>query len=183
MTRDQVIYDYFDWLTDIVNARRYPKPFNYDKLLSYLHDIEFRYLIRKDGNRAEDGISLRYRYACHMGYEDEPEIITDILDGPCSVLEMLVALALRCEENIMDDSAYGNRTSQWFWNMVTNLGLGGMTDGRFDKRLIDIAIDRFLNREYEPNGKGGLFTIRNCERDLRDMEIWHQLCWYLDSID
>jgi hypothetical protein len=95
---------------------------------------------------------------------------------------MMVALALACEEDIMDNTSYGNRTGQWFWGMIVNLGLGSMTDGRYDERRVDEIIDRFLDRDYEPNGEGGLFTIRHCDRDLRDVEIWHQLCWYLDSI-
>ena len=39
-----------------------------------------------------------------------------------------------------------------------------------------------MNREYEPNGKGGLFTIRGCEEDLTEVEIWYQLNWYLNTI-
>jgi hypothetical protein len=104
------------------------------------------------------------------------------LDGPCSVLEMMIALAIRCEETIMDDPDIGDRTRQWFWGMIINLGLGGMTDANFDPDFVDDSVLRFLNRDYEPDGRGGLFTIRNCHRDLRDVEIWYQLCWYLDSI-
>lgn len=144
-----------------------------------LHNIEFRYSIQMDENRADDGIELRYRFAREKRCEDYD---IDYLDGPCSVLEMMIALAIRCEEDIMDDPSYGNRTGQWFWGMVVNLGLGSMTDSRYNKRFVDNCIDIFLNREYEPDGRGGLFRIRNCEYDLRTVEIWYQLCWYLDSI-
>ena len=81
----------------------------------------------------------------------------------------------------MDNTEYGNRTDQWFWSMVTSLGLGSMNDERFDKVCASDVIERFLDREYKPNGKGGLFTINDCEDDLRDIEIWIQLCWYLDK--
>ena len=57
-----------------------------------------------------------------------------------------------------------------------------MSDDMFDKKYATYVINRFLNREYESNGKGGLFTINNCDEDLRNVEIWYQLCWYLDSI-
>jgi hypothetical protein len=147
-----------------------------------LHETEFIYLLPNDRNRAEDGIDLRYRYAITHGYEDDYDIILGYLSGPCSVLEMMIALSIRCEENIMDDPNVGNRTGQWFWDMVVNLGLGSMLDDRFDKRIVDRVIERFLNREYEPDGKGGLFTVRNCRHDLRHFEIWYQLCWYLDTI-
>jgi hypothetical protein len=96
---------------------------------------------------------------------------------------MIMALAIRCEENFMDDPSRGNRTQQWFWGMIRNLGLGSMTDDRFDERAVRKTIEIFLNREYEPDGRGGLFTIRHRREDLRNVEIWYQLCWYLDSIE
>jgi hypothetical protein len=108
--------------------------------------------------------------------------ILDILAGPCSVLEMMVALAIYAEEHIMSNPQIGNRISQWFWNMVVSLGLGDQMDNRFDRRYVEGVLQRFLNRKYEPNGQGGLFTIRNCDRDLRKVEIFYQLCWYLGTI-
>jgi hypothetical protein len=95
---------------------------------------------------------------------------------------MLVALALRCEENIMDDPDMGNRTGQWFWIMISNLGLGAMRDSRFNERRAEVVIDRLLSRDYEPDGEGGLFTVKGCKHDMRTVEIWHQMCWYLNYI-
>lgn len=172
---------YFEWLCDIVCDEGGSEYISFKKLLTRLHDIEFRYIIYRDKNRAEDGIDLRYRFASQTS-KCSPDVTMNVLDGPCSVLEMMVALAVRCEENIMDDPNKGDRTRQWFWGMVVNLGLGAMTDKIFDKQTVDNAVQRMLDRDYEPNGKGGLFTIYRCDRDLREVEIWHQLCWYLDSI-
>ena len=140
---------YFEWLCSIVCERRFSKEISYKKLLMYLHKTEFRYLIPNDQNRAEDGIDLRYRFVitCDCDYS------SDILDGPCSVLEMMVALAIRCEENIMDDPSFGNRTGQWFWGMINNLGLGSMTDNRFDRRLVENTVERFLNVTIDPTEK------------------------------
>ena len=81
----------------------------------------------------------------------------------------------------MDDPRYGDRTAQWFWRMMSNLGLGLMTDDIYDRGLVKHKLDIFLHREYEPDGKGGLFYIRDCAEDLRKVEIWAQLCWYLDK--
>ena len=57
-----------------------------------------------------------------------------------------------------------------------------MSDNHYDETYVDEVITRFLDRDYQPNGKGGLFTIRHCDDDLREVEIWYQLCWYLDTI-
>ena len=178
MLKQEIEREYFNWICDIVCGYRYSPENLYDELLSYLHQVEFTWIISKDSNRAEDGIDLRRRFS----YVHEIEDLSDLLDGPCSVLEMMVALAIRCEETIMDDPTIGDRTGQWFWKMIVNLGLGAMTDRHFDINYVDEVIDRFLSREYEPDGHGGLFTVRNCDHDLRDVEIWVQMLWYLDDI-
>lgn len=176
--KDRINDEYFDWLCEIVDSKRFSKHVSYRKLLMHLHNIEFTWFIPYDDNRADDGIMLRRKYA--LAHHDEE--LSDYISGPCSVLEMMAALAIRCEESIMDDTLFGNRTGQWFWGMIHNLGLSPMNDSNFDAEFVDDVIARFLNREYEPDGKGGLFTIKNCDHDLRTVEIWRQLSWYLGSI-
>lgn len=178
MTKYDVNNEYFEWLCDLACRNRYSNQISYKKLLTYLHSTPFRYLIPRDENRAEDGLELRYRFVYENDYTDDVEMY---IDGPCSILEMLVSLCLKCEE-IMDDTQMGNRTRQWFWGMINNLGLGSMSDDNYDRRYVVNTVEQFLDRDYEPDGRGGLFTIRDCDCDLRDVEIWHQLCWYLDTI-
>lgn len=178
VVRDEIKNKYFEWMHDLVCMNRYAKGISYRKLLIHLHDTEFVYTIPKDVNRARDGVDLRRRFA--LSQDDEH--LTKYLTGPCSVFEMILALAIRCEESIMDDPSIGDRTGQWFWGMISNLGLSTMTDSRFDRKICDDVLSRFINHEYEPNGKGGLFTVKYCECDLRTVEIWSQLCWYLDNI-
>ena len=179
MNENKITAEYFEWLCNMVCEGRFARNVSFRKLLAYLFETEFVYLMPKDSNRADDGMELRYQFAYeHAGVEDA-ELY---LDGPCNMLEMMVALARRCEENIMDNPEYGNRLGQWFWQMVNSLGLSGMTDDAFDKPYVDEVIDTFLDRQYKANGRGGLFTIKGCKYDLRNVEIWYQLCWYLDSI-
>ena len=140
-----------------------------------MHDIDFRVVIKNDINRAKDGVDLRRRYFLTTGLD------TNMGRCQCTVLEMMVALTIRCEESIMDNPDIGDRTSQWFWSMINTLGLSDMTDNRFDESVVREKIDIFLDREYEPDGQGGLFRIKHCRRDLRKVEIWYQLCWYLDQ--
>lgn len=176
--RHAINNEYFEWMYNLVCGDRYAKEISFRFLLNHLHNTEFTFSIPKDQNRAEDGIDLRRRFTMTCGYEEMSEYL---YDRPCSVLEMMVALSIRCEETIMDDPNVGDRTSQWFWNMIVSLGLGSMRDSRYDADYVALRIDRFLRRDYDPCGRGGLFTIKNCDRDLRDVEIWCQLCWYLDA--
>lgn len=176
--RNQIEDEYFNWMYDKVCKNKNNKFISLYKLLRDLHNIEFTFIIQEDINRAIDGTDLRYKFAMYK----HDETINDILnDKSCSVLEMMVALSIRCEETIMDDTAYGDRTGQWFWEMMHNLGIGIMTDDIYDGDVVYSIINSFLNRRYKPNGKGGLFYIYNCDIDLRKVPIWTQLCWYLDS--
>ena len=178
MHENNVTIDYFDWMYNLVCRNRYSKNISFKKVFSYLNDTKFTYSIRMDLNRAKDGTELRRRYANEFKIAN----IYDRICGPCSVLEMMIALAIRCEETIMDDENFGDRTDQWFWDMMKNLGLGHMDDDEFDEGYVSDVITRFLNRDYEPDGRGGLFFVRNCDIDLRDVEIWIQMLWYLDNI-
>lgn len=180
MNNNEINNEYFEWMFKIVCDKRFSDHISYRKLLMQLHNTKFIPHLRGDRDRANDGISLRRRFSVDSGYE--ANYLASYLDDPCSILEMILALAIRCEETIMDNPAKGDRTGQWFWGMIISLGLGSMTDMNYDKKYVHGVLQTFLNGGYEPNGKGGLFTIRNCKYDLRDIEIWKQLCWYLDSI-
>ena len=167
---------YFDWLYQTVCDDRI-----HTKLLSQLFDTPFTYILEMDGNRAADGEDLRYRFGRENGYRDSL-IATELDDRPCSVLEMMIALALRCEEHIMADDELGDRTGQWFWNMIVSLGLGTMTDTRYNADKVTDILNRFMQREYNRDGSGSLFTIERCRQDMRNIEIWYQMCMYLDTI-
>ena len=177
-TEDKIRSDYFEWMYDLMCEGRFAKSITYRQLFTFLHEVEFVYFVPHDENRAADGIGLRYRYCVSNGCEE----FEYCLDGPCSVLEMMIALAIRCEERIMCDPEKGDRTVQWFWNMMTSLGLSTMTDYNYNEWLVNDVVTRFLNRDYEPNGKGGLFTIKGWKRDAREVEIWHQLLAYCNTI-
>lgn len=180
MRRDNIVNEYFKWMCRLVRNRNYPARI-YQRLLNYLFSCNFNYILEMDGNRAGDGIELRYQFGREKNYPD-PVIANYLDDRECSVLEMLVALSIRLEKHIMDDPEVGDRTGRWFWGMIENLGLTSMNDSRFDEGWVETVVERFLNRDYKRNGEGGLFTVENCRYDLRNVEIWYQACWYLDSV-
>lgn len=177
MTANELNCAYFDWMYNLVCEG----DMSYRKLFKVLHDVDFTYMIDMDGNRFDDGIDLRYRFGSEQGYSERT--VARYLDNrPCSVLEMIVALAIRLEEHIMSDPEIGDRTKKWFWLMIYNLELTEMDDDAFNEDYVVNVIERFLNREYGRDGKGGLFRIEQCKYDLREVEIWYQANWYLNSV-
>ena len=66
--------------------------------------------------------------------------------------------------------------------MIKNLNLCSMDDKTFDRDYVEDILTKFLNREYEPDGTGGLFTITSRNDDLRNVEIWYQMMWHLDEV-
>lgn len=166
---------YFGWMVEVVHGHEY------SQLLHRLSTTEFGWTVPLDANRADDGVQLRYRFGRIFSYPDYI-IASELDDCSCSILEMMVALAIRCEETIMHDQEVGDRTARWFWDMLASLGLQRMTDEWYDDNYVNNVINRFLNREYEYNGAGGLFTVSRPRRDMRSVEIWYQMNWYLDDI-
>lgn len=172
--------EYFEWLCKIITNPKYTRHQTHLRLFRYLFEQEFYPIIELDRNRALDGIALRAEFADENGYFAE-QVAQALNNRPCSVLEMMVALSVRCEKHIMQDDDYGDRTRTWFWSMLDCLGLNAMDDSHYDETRVCAIVTVFLNRTYEKNGKGGLFCTRNNDIDMRDLEIWYQMFTYLDE--
>lgn len=180
MTVGELNAQYFNWMVDKIYDRAHCKRKTYIKLLHFLHDSAFTYIIDMDENREIEGLDLRVTFGDEHGYSRA--FMDANMTQPCSILEMMVALTVHCEDHIMSDPEIGDRTGIWFWGMIDNLGLSPYDDLNFNEHLVENIVFRFLNRRYAPNGEGGLFTVRNCSKDLRVVEIWYQMCWYLDQL-
>lgn len=173
--------EYFDWICDLVCGKLHARKITYRRLLVRLYDTTFNYIIPMDVNRLEDGVNLRYRFGREAGYPQTT--IASCLDNePCSILEMMAALASRCEDSIMYDPDEGDRTYIWFWQMVNCLGLMDMRDEEFDIYYVDDVLERFIRRGYKRNGQGGLFKTKDRTKDMRSIEIWYQMCIFLDEV-
>lgn len=162
-------------LIGIVYDKRYGTE-TYNDLFMHLYSCDFIWprSVPGDANRAEDGIQLRK----DLGFYDI------LSDKPCSILELLIALAIRIEQSVMFSPEEGDRTGQWFWMMITNLNLGSQNDHNYDPAYVNSCIDIFVRREYDADGSnGGLFVLRNPRNDLRYVEIWYQAMWFLVELD
>ncbi len=168
-------HEYYKWLCRFVMTSRRRC---YRILMRYLYQTPFVVVVDMDDNRYADGLELRSTFADEYGYSDE-DIKHAMGDDPCNILEVMLALAIRCENNIMEDTSVGDRTDKWFWMMIDNSYLGTLTDDAFDAKKADAIIHRIIYRTYEPNGLGGLFRLKYPPEDLRTVELWYQLNWYL----
>lgn len=163
---------YFDWLVDYIKTSSSSK---YSKLLSLLFDIPFQYTYEMDENRAKDGISLRELYSRH--YPNDEFSLWSITHG-CSWLEMMIALAVRCEDIMCEPDK--DTTSKWFWGMIDSLYLSDQIDDRFDSKTVIVALERVKSHLYRADGFGGLFYVPGLiGGDMRQQEIWNQAMLYL----
>lgn len=174
--------EYFEWLYHQVCSDNNYSKLSHRKLLKFLDSVDFIPILPMDDNRRIDGIDFRYQFGYERGYSNH--LIHELIDTRnCSVLEMMIALAFRVEEQITSNYIYGNRTGQWFWVMIMSLGLGQMDDSRFDEQYCFQVIDNFMRRNFEPNGRGSLFVLEHPLDDLRKVDIWTQFMWYLSETE
>lgn len=187
MRRLSVREEYFQWLCNLVGE----KSRSYNLLCRILHSKEFRWFIRNDDNRCEDGLNLRDIFVQDKDLDSSHLEVASLFDGACTILEVLVALCRRINEITYDLDTQENTTAKWFLTMLENLGLKDYDDGynfgrEFDPvtdTQIDEILEILMDRTYESDGRGGLFPLRrSVHRDQTKIEIWYQLMSYLEEM-
>lgn len=172
--------EYFIWLMDLVNTNVDA----YSELLYFLHDTDFVWCLDRDDGRAADGLKLRDEYRdamAGMGFDASWVVL---MDKPCSVLEMLIGLSRRMDDMLIEDYM-APRVPIWFWKMIKNLGLAKYTNGILmnasDDDYYDIQeiLNRWMNRDFEPDGTGSIFPLENAYTDQRERTIMYQLNAYV----
>lgn len=175
--------DYFHWLCEIVHADM--EDCSYWLLMRDLHHKVFTPIVERDENRALDGLELREEYLDDSNF---PKYVS--IDGDCTLLEMMIALARRMDFETSDPYDLDetvDRTAYWFWEMMDNLGLTKYSDDAYGTlkdeatAYVDWAMDILVNRKYEPNGFGGLFPLEHCHENQCKVELWYQMHAYLNE--
>lgn len=167
----QLWNEYGIWLVNHVRLRK----LGYSQLMAQLHNTPFTYILERDQNRADDGIILREEF-----YR-EKDIDIGIYDhrDDCSVLEMLVALSIRVNDEYTGDPS-GESHPEWiFWEMICNLGLDVFDDRHYESDEVEYILDRWMDRDFLYDGSGSVFPIAGPMRDQRRIEIWSQMNEYL----
>lgn len=168
---------YVEYLESLIGGAE-----GYRVLIRYLLRREFYSPLERDSNRAAYGLLLRRRFCDEYDKSAyfQPVDGLDFL-GPCSVLEMMIALAESIDTYGSIDMLPIERTTKYFWLMIRNLELDGLVDSAWNytsESYFNHKIDILLNRKYEANGSGGLFPLQKPEADQRYVEIWFQMQSY-----
>lgn len=162
---------YFDWLVSFTQFKVIPLTSRDHDILWKLFCTPYRYTIARDVNRSCEGSMLRDQYSAK--FAEKPETQT----YECSMLEMMVALSIRCDATITLDETDAN-PNYWFEIMWDSLGLNDTS------RNVDYIIGRFNSGSYCWNGDGGLFYIPNLDPkiDMPKYELWAQMNLYMNYL-
>lgn len=139
------------------------------RTMEVLASVEFVCNHPMDDNRAIDGLELR------DDFEYETGRFLDKSSGllpRCTFFEMLAALAMRCESQLMRNLSIGDRTSRWFFEFLYNLGI---SDPGMD--------ERYICRLTDPTNYSKMFPLKNRSRNAaqRNEQIWNQAMAYLNE--
>lgn len=165
---------YLTWLYGQVGSvKTRHKNRTYWSLFRQLYSTIFVAIVPHDENRIADGKDLRYEF---LADDEDEQGNLEWMRLPCSMLEVLIILSRELAFEMDDD------VTVWFWHLIHVLEFEHFNDREYDdtaQEAIARTIDRVIWRNYSPNGHGGLFPLRNPERDQRKVELWYQLNAYL----
>lgn len=143
---------------------------HYKKLIQFLDQTNYIWNIDWDENREMDGRYLR----------EECNLDLNPMDAPVSVLEVLIAFAIRIDDEYLGDPR-DPHPEVIFSEMLDNLGLLYYDDSHFSWSAIQNSLRVWLNREFEPNGVGSPFPLRHPPYDQREIQLWDQMNAYISE--
>lgn len=159
---------YFDWLLDRIGWEDQ----KLEPTLRILHDMDFFWVCPMDKNRAEDGIYRRREFFEDIGLSDAK------FGRGCSVFEMLAWFSIRIDEDYTGDPTEP-RPDLLLFEMIRNLGLTRISSK--NRKKMEENVLRWMNRDFDYDGKGGIFPLRNPSCDQREIELWRQMTAYISE--
>ena len=162
---------YFKWLINHIDYdNEDDELFIYDLFL-----CEFRWIHPNDVNRKMDAFELRRDFSIDEGlYYSEYETFKSVKPN---CLEVLIALAQRISDDILDECESGYGTDGWFWELVKIFGL---RHTRLPKTFKYFE----LTKEFQ---KGNISSKKVTKRyqkgnkKVTDLEIWYQIADYISN--
>lgn len=177
---------YYKWLINIITPPdNVPSSIrNYGILLYALWRRDFFWFNRyeREEDRASDGVSLRERYMV------ENDLTPDAIpNGPCNVLEMLIAFAIRID-NATHDWTIGFRPWDWIVMFIDNLELADLTDANIqpsDDGYIINRLEKWMSHDIGVHGEHSLFRFRVpvTKAEIERMTNWDMMqYWIIESL-
>lgn len=162
---DRRAHKYLVWLEQQITPDRDRM---YSDLFGLMQAKEFVWLIPNDDNRIADGLDVRAEFVRR----------SDTLIQGCSVLEVVIGLSRHMA------FIAGGDPGRWAWQLVCNLDLRRMSGHIGDRRAdyIDDILEQLIWRTYERDGSGGLFPLAWPIGDQRKVELWYQMCAYIEEL-
>jgi hypothetical protein len=171
---DRLAEAYFRWLVEQVREQGGHPSKTYWDVLGLMHDKEFIWIPNagNDDNRIADGLELRHEFL------DRRRNVPIERFGPCSCLEVMIAISRRMEFNA------GESAEGWAWQLLCNLELHKMPDplSRRKAAKVDDILETLIWRNYAPDGVGSFFPLAWPQDDMRRVEIWYQMHSYILEI-
>lgn len=162
---------YLLWVASFVSSE--DEMNSYSDLFAMLNSFCFVALIHHDEDRILDAEEMRREFVSEL-----PNEVAEFPSGP-SVMEVLVALARRLDNVVGYESS---SPARWFWWMIDSLGMANFKNGTFKQSDGLTILYNFVMRKFEPDGRGSTCYFP-CGKDLRDVDIWYQWMYYLNSLE
>lgn len=167
---------YLDFLIGLVDGD------SHSLLLSKLFYEPFVWFIDNDSARCDDGIKVRTQFA--LADENYNKTHIDMFGG-CNVFEVIIGIAYRMA-SMTAEVGQDECMTCWFWELLDNIGLEQFSDDYFTDEggedEVDFILEILLKRDYEANGVGGLFPLReSTDIDYTEIELWYQMSAYLNE--
>ena len=189
---------YFNYLMCLISSDTINAAQDYYNLCLLFFETPFTILNPMDENREGDGSELRDHWLDNMKVNDrlKTEYANDLLTTPISMLEVLVALCVRVEKQILADPNRPYMASVLFWDIIDNLVKYGtfgsaytkasdiLTDEKwcsFVEDAMKASIKKVLQRTYHEDGRGGLFPLPDSKTNQRKLDMWGNCMQYVSA--
>jgi len=178
---------YFNYLMSLISSDEVNAAQEYYNLCLLFFETPFTVLNPMDENRVQKAEEMRDIWLDNIKVKDERlklEYANDLAVSPTSFLEVLVAMCVNAEDQILSAP---NTASTLFWDLVDNLveyGTFGtayhkasdiLTDEKwcaFTESTMKASIKKVLTRTYHEDGKGGLFPMKKPHKNQRKLDMW-----------
>lgn len=158
---DEIICDYHRWLVSLVDNDYHELEAYYTKLMWILDDIPYKWHLKSDENRYDDGLKMRALYDERINLTDI-SLENDVIFGKePSILEVLVALFTRYSDDIVVGPWGKSVAPRLFYEFLGNFGLKSCDDsGSFSEKSgnFEPEVRAKMEEFMEKSGKKCLFS-------------------------